>query len=278
MWFTDFILMHKALQINDMISIEESKSNEKRAEFNKPFRCITVEIGDARSVLPTLDWDDHRIVAWLDYDKTLAAGIFNDLDVLGKHLANSGSVIIVTVNANLRQIDKTRKTKFETPQQEFVRKKAEFYKLTKGILGSQFTKDAFSDEGFSKTLASALFAKLDASCRNAGHDLKFVPIFNFFYQDNAPMITVGGMALTDEDRTLFVETDLSRLSYLKGKEQIKINVPHLTSREKLRLDRYISPVGALPTIAELEFELEEEELRGYADYYRYYPFFGEMFL
>ncbi len=38
MWFTDFILMHKALQINDMISIEESKSNEKRAEFNKPFR------------------------------------------------------------------------------------------------------------------------------------------------------------------------------------------------------------------------------------------------
>lgn len=41
--FDDFKLMHNYLSISDMISIENDPTICKRAEFNKPYKCIKIE-------------------------------------------------------------------------------------------------------------------------------------------------------------------------------------------------------------------------------------------
>ena len=48
-WFVDFVMAHKILDISDMVSIESDEILAARAEFNKPFGCITVIQGDSRN-------------------------------------------------------------------------------------------------------------------------------------------------------------------------------------------------------------------------------------
>ena len=41
-YFADFVLLHRALAVRNMTSIERDTFNKDRYDNNKPFRCITV--------------------------------------------------------------------------------------------------------------------------------------------------------------------------------------------------------------------------------------------
>ena len=41
-WFVDFVMAHRYLLIEDMISIEQDEILASRAEFNKPYACVSV--------------------------------------------------------------------------------------------------------------------------------------------------------------------------------------------------------------------------------------------
>ena len=96
-YFSDFILFHESLHIEDMISIEKDTNVKERFEYNRPFGCIKIEYGNSYEVLPTLEWSKKSIV-WLDYDNPLDKTILDDIDTLTTKLV-SGSVLIVTVSA-----------------------------------------------------------------------------------------------------------------------------------------------------------------------------------
>src|SRR5688572_20955159 len=51
-YFSDFNLFHKQLGIRNMISLEKDKNNKARFEFNRPFKCITIEYGHSNEILP----------------------------------------------------------------------------------------------------------------------------------------------------------------------------------------------------------------------------------
>src|ERR1700690_2713387 len=57
MYYGDFILFHKALGIEQMISIEHEKG-AKRAKFNRPYECVTVLPGTANEKLIELNWKE----------------------------------------------------------------------------------------------------------------------------------------------------------------------------------------------------------------------------
>jgi len=271
MWFTDFVLFHRLLNIHDMISIEKEKSSAERASFNAPYSCIKVKIGEASKVLPELQWDDKPAIVWLDYDKQLDSGYFDDLDILGKYTSYSGSIVLITANAHEKQLVIKRERK-ERPRREEV-----FSILTSNILQPPFSKEDFG-QNFPQTLAKAIIAKLDSAVRNAGKGLKFCPIFNYYYKDGAPMITVGGMIATSEDIAKYHGLNLkARHIHVPGNEQVVIDVPHLTAKEKMRLDEFC-PNKVIPCASELGFELGEDELRGYQKFYRYYPLFSELYI
>src|SRR5712692_6704606 len=53
-WFTDFVLAHKVLRIDDMVSIEDNDIGYLRAKFNSPYSTVRVEHGLSTAILPRL--------------------------------------------------------------------------------------------------------------------------------------------------------------------------------------------------------------------------------
>jgi len=65
-WFTDYVMAHKLLGIDDMVSIESDEIGYRRAVFNSPYATVRVLQGLASEVLPTL-YDDALVARrpWL---------------------------------------------------------------------------------------------------------------------------------------------------------------------------------------------------------------------
>ena len=98
-YFSDFQLLHKTFGIDDLLSIEKDEYAKECFEFNKPFKCVTIDYRSASDVLPGLDWGKKSIV-WLDYDTKLDQSILNDISTVCTR-ACPGSLLIVTVNASV---------------------------------------------------------------------------------------------------------------------------------------------------------------------------------
>src|SRR5215469_15284764 len=53
-WFSDFLLAHRILGIQEMISIEADPVTYKRAVFNRPYRTLEVLEGESSDRTPEL--------------------------------------------------------------------------------------------------------------------------------------------------------------------------------------------------------------------------------
>jgi hypothetical protein len=61
-YFVDFILLHKLLGLNNLVSLEQETSLESRIWFNKPFSCIKIKMVSASAEIPNLSRDVKHIV------------------------------------------------------------------------------------------------------------------------------------------------------------------------------------------------------------------------
>lgn len=102
-WFTDFVLAHKLLGIDDMVSIECNDVGYHRALFNSPFATVRVRHGFSSAVLPTLYEDDiirgRPWLVWLDYDYEFNATLRDDVVALVEN-APANSILLITFNGN----------------------------------------------------------------------------------------------------------------------------------------------------------------------------------
>ena len=63
-YFSDFSLIHRALGITDLVSIERETDKRDRFELNRPYGSIELMFGESTELLPELDWraqDDHVV-------------------------------------------------------------------------------------------------------------------------------------------------------------------------------------------------------------------------
>lgn len=277
LWFVDFVMAHKILSISDMISIEKNEILAARADFNKPYGCITVEPGESEKVLPGLEIEEGPVLAWLDYDTSLNGPVLKDLSVLCRR-ALLGSVLIVTINADRRSLPDKNENGVE------YKNLADRLRAIAGDLVPQtLPKAALQKSGYPPYLASLLFSHMRRAIRTAGRESEhLLPLFNIGYSDNASMITVGA-AIIDEARALEATTRLDEnnmSAFLDETKQLKIGVPPLTIKEKISLDQ-LMPCDNAPTeedVLQLGFRLKPSQIEEYHRYYRYYPTFGEITL
>ena len=274
MWFTDFALFHRALGIKDMISIERDAVD--RALFNAPFGCITVEEGETTSVLPDLSLSEKPTLLWLDYDSGIEGPVLEDSRLASADLA-SMSILVLTVDASRTTLKETR-----DPNGEKLTREEALRFYCGELAPARLPKGAFSIQGYPRLLSRILTANVDHVLRKAGRTERYTKLFDFTYSDGTPMVTVGGMIASEGDRLLLRRCNLRNLSYLPEKDgivdQFKIDVPHLTPKEKMALDQ-ILPSESHPSMETLAtkvgFKLKPEHLRSYGRFYRHYPVFGE---
>ena len=279
-YYYDFILFHKYLNIRDMVSLDD-KEDYNRFEFNKPFDFITFKPMSTTNFLLNDDLDKESFI-WFDYDSSLircikkkdkflffpTETIFEDIQIITKK-SKKLDLFILTININIQN------TLFDSPRfkQAFIDEYDEY-------LSDQYKKvNQITFEKYPLIIQNIIINIFRNN--EQFHPVKFRKLFSFIYQDGALMYTIGGVFSEDNpssnllaEKDNFFETDENKF--------VDIDVPLLTYYEKMKLDKNISNIeksldslNKEKIIKMLGFEMEPSELRSYLDYYRYYPQYYE---
>ncbi|WP_394530387.1 O-methyltransferase [Priestia aryabhattai] len=260
-FFSDFILFHKTLGINKMVSIEHDEEKEERFQFNVPFNCIEWIPGTSNDVLPTLDWGNKSIV-WLDYDDSFNREMLEDISFLTSSLV-SGSIIIISCNVHFPKEKRL----------EMLKKKLED-KMPEGL-----KEEDLDGWNIAKETRKLILSEIDKTLYDTNSlktDQKkhvFKQLFNFCYKDGAKMFTFGGIIHEIGEEDKFKKCNFDNLSFIKNDNKLyKIDIPSLTYKEKRHLDTQLP----CEDISSLEAAgIKTSDIEKYADYYRYFPNFAE---
>jgi len=269
-YFVDFIMFHRYLGIRKFLSVEESTEIARRVDFNRPYACVDVEIGDIADFIPLLSPGIQHIL-WLDFDRLLTEEILCAVHLAAAQLS-PGSVLLVTVDVEppgspedglSKWNPRTWKKYFMDEAKRYIWSKASVSDFTRERLPS--TNARLIDAAISKGLLGRT-------------GTTFFPLFNFTYADGNRMLSVGGMVVTEVERRKLSSLDRETLYFLRSSltvEPYEIIVPKVTRKERLYLDRMMPCIdGWVPE----DFELEPEKVAAYRSIYKYYPAYTEMLL
>lgn len=260
-YYADFQLFHKYLNIERMTSIDKSARDENRFRFNKPYGFIDFSISDVKDYLPDkLNWHDNLFI-WLDFDNEIDEDIVKNINFIASK-AKPLDIFIITINAHSPDI------KVEGLFENF---KAKF----SPYLDPALTKPEFK-KNYTQILQKIIKACVYDGLTHNQEKRRFFQLFNFSYEDGSTMYTYGGI-FYDLGADTSLETlkgRVSTLNHVHGNDDIgNIDCPIITAREKLYIDSYIKE-GEFR--GELDnFCLCEADLKKYSKYYKYYPQFFE---
>jgi len=273
-FFTDFLLIHKSLGINDLTSIEKEEEDKDRFEFNRPYDKINLEIGDANSILPGIGWN-KKIILWLDYDEKLKKNMLTDIGTFISR-ALAGSIILVTINVGPDQLpDKNNKK--ERYEQLVDR-------VGKAKIPIEISKHDLDKQNHPKVCHAIANNEIEQilSIRNQGLKSKLIynQLFNFSYEDSTPMLSFGGILYAESDAENLKKCNFDDLDFTKCEKSkydpFKIIVPNLTFKEMHSIDKFMPSenISEIRNKGKLKF-LDKEEIKNYGSIYRYVPNFVE---
>lgn len=267
LYFSDFRLFHKALGISKLISIELNKHHKERFDFNKPFSCIQMMYGHTNTELQKIDWSGPALV-WMDYDNALSAEMITDVRFLFRIL-RPGSFFAISVNATALHNPNDQQESGLDRLSEAVGRDRVPVGLKPSDLGRKGTSDAYRTIIIAE-IESALNLRNQSNIEN--RQVAFEQVFHIRYADGAPMLTIAGFLLdSDQVATFNNGAIVSEPYYRSGAEHLSIDVPTLTSKEVLELER-IAPLGEAE-INEFENPISapEKDVKNYLRNYRFLP-------
>lgn len=265
-WFTDFVLAHKVLGIDDMVSIELNDVGFSRATFNAPFSSVRVWHGLSTDLLPALYADPvlsgRPWMVWLDYDFGYDETVREDVQWLVEH-APANSILIITFNGHEMKYG----TAADRPQR--------LKDLFGDLVPDDLSKASCKDERMQQTLATFALDYMSSIAANLARPGGFQQAFRVIYRDNAPMVTVGGV-LSARGASRVVADAIAAPDW-PCRPTHPITAPHLTIREASVLQSKL-PNGPLnrAAVQALGFDLEDDQIEAFATYYRQYPAFAQI--
>lgn len=266
-WFTDFVLAHKLLAIDDMVSIESNDVGYRRAVFNSPYATVRVRHGFSSAVLPTLYADEvirgRPWLVWLDYDYQFDETLKEDIGSIIEN-APANSILLVTFNGH------EMKYGAAADRPERLRE------LFGAAVPDDLPKRACRDERMQETLADLARDFMQSTANDLARPGGFVSAFRLIYRDNAPMVTVGGML--PARGAARIAADIVANATWKCRPAQPIVAPHLTIREASVLQSRLPSVDRLgrDVVRALGFDLEDDQLEAFETYYRHYPSFAQI--
>ena len=271
-WFSDCILFHRTLGIEQIISIEKEYTHEACFTFNNPYRGIELRMGTAAEVLPGLEWN-HRSIVWLDYDDPLSPSILDDTRTVATR-ASPGTALIISV-----QTQKLSDQPKVHGEQLEITTRDQYKNLFKDARTPTELEPAdLRGWRLSRTSRCAIRQEIENGVmqvnvsRAAGQHLEFRQVVAFEYADGAKMTTIGGVFVDRGQKGLFEGAGFRELSFFRdGNEALRIKVPLLTPHEMRYLDR------SLPCHDKNAIDLgpiPESDATSYAALYRYLPNFA----
>jgi len=254
-FFADFILFHKYLNISAMSSIDDKVDDEKRFRFNKPYHFIDFKISKSTAFLTKdLNWNDNLLI-WLDYDTVLSSTVIEDIELIGTK-AKYSDMLIVTIEA-------TKPTNGE----EFLLEFKDYIPAATRI------KEVV--ENFQRVLCWIMNSCVRNGINRRTSQIKFLQLFSLAYRDTKDMYTYGGI-FCDETTEKKITNKVSDLHFIShGDKVVKIDCPILSPKEKIYLDGFVKAAGKIDRRYTRKCGISSEDIRRYCEYYKYYPQFFE---
>lgn len=265
--FVDFRMIHKALGIKDLISIEATEAVDEQTRFNhnNPYAGLSLHFGHSSKVLPTLDLAKRSLV-WLDYDGSLSRSMANDLAIVARN-APSGTFVGVTFAASFPTKDPGRENELKRLKEEFPDFLPGDAKAT-ALDGAKFGEFGRSTLG---ALLEKAVSDADAGEPDAGKIRSIRQICFFKYKDGAPMVTVGWFVVAASDMPTFEACRFDALPFVRtGALPFVIKIPLVTPLEIREMERRLPD---LATATDLDW-IPEEERKNFSSVYRYLPQFS----
>lgn len=270
-WFADCVLFHRALGIEEIVSIERERNHADRFRFNKPYRGIELRMDDSAVVLPSLDWG-RRTIVWLDYDDPLSPAILDDVRTVATR-ACAGTALIVSVQA-----EKIWDTRNKAEPIHVVRR-LQFRRLfgderTPGKLPGADLRGWRLSNSTRRIVRAEIENGLQRvnEARASGQRMKFRQFVAFEYADDAKMTTVGGVFIDAGQDAVFDSAGFGDLSFFRGGDDaVRIEIPLLTPREMRYLDERLPEADGEPIESGA---IPGRDARFYSALYRHLPNFA----
>lgn len=279
-FLADQIIAYNQLGISTLISIEEQDWVLKRQEFNLPVSNIICErstvtefIGRFPEVVDKYG-EGKNFIIWLDYMDPADRGIqLREVSALVPQLEH-GDVVKLTMNAHVRTLGI-----FEG-MADPDRKEARYKVLIDNLNDNWpdgFTSSDMTDEGLPRVLGAAFIHAARSGVKKR-HSI--VPLSAFYYADGQTMATYCAIVLQHgKEDEFFVRNELKKWPFYSDTivTPRKIDVPLLSIREKVELDRRVGKSTAADILEELKLSLHKERtatlalIEGYREYNRFYP-------
>lgn len=277
-YYSDFILFHKQLNIKKMSSIEFER-NESRARFNLPYNCINLCAGSANKMLPSLITENEKNIVWLDYDSPLSNCALDDIQTFsGK--ASSGSILLITVNANA---DNNECIQSDFDELFKFRKEELIKRISKSKIPSAIKSQELGQKNickiYGKIIHNEISETLNKRNKALGENDKIVykQIINYNYSDGAKMMTLGFIFYKKEDEQKFIDCKFNELTTYSGDEnEVTINAPKLTTDEIRVLNKILPKREGTPyEVSEIKNKSFTDAAEEYSEVYQFFPQFSE---
>lgn len=256
-YFTDFILFHKYLNITDMVSIEKKAIQKERYLFNKPYSFIKVLFGECQDKLEEAFGNEKRRIVWLDFDSFF--DIKSVLDSINEVISLSGSGEMLLFSFN---VDRTMKD-------EEINK---FKQVLSGYLSIELKDVDFQKANLPKTFKNIIdiYIQKKLSDENLFRDdekkISYKQLIFTKYKDSIDMLSIGGVFVSKEEECKFKDANFAELDFICDNTQMReIKIPILTTKEiQLIENEVVSFSDDLKNIL-------KNEVDKYKKVYRYYP-------
>ena len=275
-WFSDFVLFHRALGVRNMLSIEQAVRSRHRFEANKPF-AIDIDFRASSLVLPDLDYTQRQFI-WLDYDDPITLDMVNDVAAIARR-ASSGTVLVVSVQC-VRPPDVSEAERELAVDPNAMSATHRFAARMSADdvtrVESNLEREQLSNWAFGELSRSIFYAEIERILQERRLStpelaVSYRSICDFEYEDGAKMTTLTIIFYNDEDAEKVGACHFENLEFLHPDgEAVFIPTPKLTPREFRQLESQLPLAGN----AQLDIgHIPIGETRRFADLYRYFPNF-----
>lgn len=274
-YFSDYILFHKALHINKMISIERDSSSKDKYIFNQPFKCIDVKFGESNDILPTLNYDSPSIL-WLDYDKRFSPPMMNDIDTFSQS-CSSGSILLISFNSQPHRLENLQR-EFDTDEDTGL-----FERKIKSETTERYFPADFKEQGirkwstYSNLIRGAICSRIIDTLQGrntASENFLYKQLCFFNYQDGVEMTTVGFIFYTEQESHKYNACNFIDLEFFsEDKEPYLIEIPNLTMKEIKTLMQNMPNVDT-KTLPKGVFTSKDIEI--FQKIYKYFPTYMDV--
>ena len=277
-YFTDFLMMHKYLHIEKLISIEGDVGNKAKYEFNKPLNCIQMKYGMSSDVLPELSFDRNKSVIWLDYDGLLEAYCLDDIaNLMGR--ISSGSILFISYNSR-----PPKPAELKNKYSEITLASERLEQYLNDTHGNEYMPHNLNLKGLGKWgryssllrgfIINCIEKRLQVFNRGVTDKLNYQQVVNFNYQDGCEMSTLGFVFFdSDSEQKKLSSTNIDKFDFYRDDDEpYYIEVPSLTMKEiKALLE--MMPAAKSSQVNALKGVIPPSDIDAFTRLYKYMPIF-----